>query len=223
MKRQICILAAIFIMSNVISQDSINRQNIVAIVPTSILNRTLSLSYYRIIKPKAKLAIKTSYRLAKKSDDARNYIENGDDDITYEDPFWYYNKFTAQAGIESHYYELFFEPFLQYEYAYFKNQILTVEDYGGPGSWYWRLDRKYQAIGLFISSGLCFNYKKTWWKFYVGFGNSFRFYQQTVYEGKYENRGEIIYPDNDVYDYIKPTYKNNHYIFKIGIELGFKF
>jgi hypothetical protein len=207
------------------SQDSYVRKNVIAFVPTSLLNRTISFSYNRIVKPNAEISFKTSVRIAKEREQYKEYntIPTQANAYTIDDPFWYYNRMTTQVGFFHHKNIAFYEPTIYYEYGYFNNQtLMTDDDNGEAEDSYCRLDRKYHAMGCSFNTGLCYNYDRFRLKLLIGLAYSFRFYQEKIYEYWYQynppSPDYIYIPDDPITKYTK-----NRFGIKAGVEIGFKF
>jgi hypothetical protein len=221
MKKLLFVIVQIFITTNLFSQDSLVTRNVIAWVPTSLLNRTISLSYYRTIQQKLEATLKISVRRGniKEPDEPHNQIFN--DTYPVKDPYWYYSNFSTQVGFMRRFNSLFIEPVLNYEYGYFANQTLAVaQDQDNASIECWRLDRNYQAMGCVFYAGLCFGKQDVRVKLYEGVAYNFRFYQDRIYEKWIGDKSNIFYTNTDN---TITKYTRHHVALKFGVELGFFF
>ncbi len=216
MKNLLCFWITIFITTNLFSQDSLTRKNVVAFIPTNLIGRAISVSYYRTIQPNMDLSVKASLSVIKKSEKIRSGIPYPYA-LIIQDPFWYYNRFTTQIGLLRHNDFVFIEPSLHYGYCYFTNQTIQMPYASEASETYWRLDRKFHSIGCMLYTGFCLDYNRFRTKLFGGMGYDLRFYQENIHE-KWSYDFYYTNIDNTVTRYTK-----NHVAFKIGIELGFKF
>lgn len=224
MKKTICFLLFAYIMAQAFSQDSLSRKNILCFIPTNLVSKTVTVSYYSIINPKTDIYIQTGLSTMVK--DLSNYIlipnKRG---WKLKDPCWNYDRITTQFGITRHFNIFYIEPKIRYEYGFYANKVLKM---GEHEEGYiiivdkWELDRKYHAIGLLMSSGICVDFGSIRWNIFGELGEDLRFYKENVHEKYYQLPGGIetyyINTDNAIAHYTK-----GHFVIKIGIELGFKF
>ncbi len=226
MKRLICFVTTIFLMINVISQDSVPRKNIISITPTSLLNRALLLSYNRLVNQNVEVSIKTIYGITKNIDDPTNVIfEDGLNPWIFKNPSWYYNRLTVRAGVLKHCNSpsLFYEIAVFYEYGNFKNQTLKMADHDSEDhDDFWNLDRKYNGIGIMYSTGFCFDTKRFRYRLFAGISDSYRFYEENIHFKSEGTNLEIgaYYTNTD--DEIT-NYSKAHISCNAGFEIGFKF
>jgi hypothetical protein len=182
---------------------------------TSLVKQTLSISFYRIIKPNLELVINPSFGIGSSKDPLYGYLS------TVTDLFWFYNRFTLQGGFCFHKKNKFYESTIFYEYGYFTNKSLMIEDNDGDqDDEFWKLDRNYHSIGCMWRSGNCTNRGTIRNTIYVGIAPSLRFYTENIHLKYY------WHPEFDTY-YTNPDNKLTHYLkpclaFKIGIEWGGK-
>jgi hypothetical protein len=218
MKKILIPILTIFISIQCFSQDTLVRKNTIAFVPTSLLNRTIWLSYSRAITPALEITLNVSLRKAKSETPEVSHNQILDTYIV-DDPFWYYNRYRARSGVSKHLGDfMFMDIGLQFEYAYFENQTLKVDDNAGDAyDLYWQLDRNFYSVGLTMLGGFCHDYNRFRLKIFGGFDFGYRYYEEIIYEIREWNSVIYTNPDNTA-----TYYEKRHYAVKFGVELGLK-
>lgn len=118
-----CCCIVIQLTATVFPQDTITKKNVLTIAPLSLLDGTLSLSYYRIYKQYGEIVVRTRMRLSWVNDpySAHNEIpgQNTSPSILIDIPFWYYNRLATEAGFSFHFNDIgFVEPTLVTEFGF---------------------------------------------------------------------------------------------------------
>lgn len=213
-KFQVIVLLQLMLASCIVfAQDVPTKKHIISVAPFNLLNSTVSLKYSTQLTNNLAFIVNPSVRV-QLSEKLSNSVLGFSD----PDPFWYYEKFKLRVGIMRHNKTFFIEPLIQYEYAYFKNQMLqTVDGNGDAFDEDAKLDRSYNSIGLISLFGIKHNIDYLNIKYYLGAGLNSRFYNETIYTRYYENSTTTYDPpEHNVY------FKEILSIYG-GIEIGVRF
>lgn len=225
MKKLICCCIIMYVTVNVFSQDTITKKDVVTISPISLLDAKLSLSFYRTYKPYGDIVARISLRpslIFVKNLFVSNYDYDNEilgNSFIIRDPFWYYNRLATEAGFSFHRGPLYIEPMMLFEFAYYKNLSMVVDDQEGLSSdKFWRLNSSYEGIGTIVRFGVRHEYKHFWSEPFLGLGFSLRFYRDKIHQIYYWNN----YKDNVDMKQLS-RFTRTAILIRIGYEIGFKF
>lgn len=216
MKQKIVLLAVFHFLltSHIVSgQGYYEKNHVISIAPLSLFDNTVSIKYSSKINQKLDFILNPSLRIQTATDLSNSFLL-----FKFDDPFWYYNKYSLRVGVMQHNRAFFIEPLIQYEYAYFKNQKLQTEDETGDAyDVCEKLDRSFHSIGLVNLFGIMHDSGSFRFKYFLGLGYHFRIYNETIYD-RFFYRRTTTYDPPEI-----NSYNSNLLTLHGGIEIGVRF
>ena len=196
------------------SLDHDDKKNTLSVEVLSPLDKTYAISYARKLSDNVELTIKPRIRIHKQND-----LQDADRFPVPIDPFWYYSRFMIRTGLTIRHKVLFYEPAFHYEYGYFKNKIVRLEDHEGEEhDLFFRGDRSYHSFGGVNTVGVIFDVSRIRFKMYGGEGLHYRYYHEIRHEEWFYTASYAKPADNKYrnYERLIPS-------LHLGVEVGFRF
>lgn len=212
MKKSIISITILLVTATIAyTQVSMGIRNAVAIDVLSALNKTISVSYSYSFDNSYEMRINPRISF----DSQRDNTIMG---ISIEDPYWYYDTYGIQLGINRLLYKKFYvEPIVHYKYGEFESREIKTEDSEGDRfDEYQLLDRDYHSFGLALQTGLRMDNGNFRFNYYFGVGYHMRYYNEKIKEMRYWN---TLIPG----DYpIDTNYWKDGVSLYLGIRIGFR-
>lgn len=202
-------IVVLFLPASVISQDTIVRKNIISMAFPSLLDKTLSLSYYRQINNHMYFTINPRYRAV--IIDPLIYWDNM---LGYDNHF-IRSRVLVRSGVQLHKRMFFVEPLFQIDVGWARD--IWNEGYDSDRDYLEDID--YSSYGFILLGGMKFEKDENYFKIYLGVG---RHYKHTTYTQK--GYYDPMFPESGFQSYTRIIDQNMSIpSIHLGLESGHRF